>query len=47
MNGKQKRISNMSVMAYLHEDSEGHSNSHEAEICNEYFLNKSQICCVI
>lgn len=52
MNVKQIRISNMSVMAHLHEKSEDHknvcdSNSYEAEICTECFLNKSQVCCVI
>jgi len=52
MNGKQIRISNMSVMAYMNEQSEDHkyvcnSISYEAEVCIEYFLNRSQICSVI
>jgi len=42
----------MSVMAYMNEQSEDHkyarnSNSYEAEVCIEYFLNRSQIRSVI
>jgi len=52
MNGKQIIISNMSVMAYMNEQSEDHmyvcdSNSYGAKMCIEYFLNRSQICSVI
>lgn len=51
MNGKQTRTANMSVTAYMNEQSPDHkyvcdSNSYEAEICTEYF-NRRQICSVI
>jgi len=51
MNGKHIRISNMSVMALMNEQSEDHkyvcdTYSFEADKCIEYFLNRSQICSV-
>lgn len=51
MNDKQRRTSNKSVLAYMNEQSENHkhacnSNSYEAEIWTEYFLNRSKICSV-